>query len=218
MVVLQLVLKALDEQLYRTWMRGELGLVENLTVLALVLAAITGVWLFRERSRVRSRWFGPFAITMTVGCAFFAGEEASWGQHWFGYEPPDAIAERNDQGEFNLHNDPLLENVLDQLPRNLLTLAALVGGVIAPLVRRRRPRLPDFDTSQPWGWIWPDPICLPSALLAVTITLPGKLFEAARGEIPPAIDISAGETKELCLALFLMIYLTCLRRALKAQA
>jgi len=33
-----------------------------------------------------------------------AGEEASWGQWFLGFETPPAIAEVNHQGELNLHN------------------------------------------------------------------------------------------------------------------
>lgn len=214
----QLVLLSIDEQLYRTWMRGELGLVENLTVAALVVAAVHAALLFSKRRHVRSRLFGPFALAMAAGCTFFAGEELSWGQHWLGFEVPQKIAERNDQGEFNLHNDPLFEKLLDQLPRTLLTLAALLGGVLAPLLRRGRSRVPDFDARTPLGWIWPDRACLVPALLAVTVSLPEKAFEAALGEAPAWADISAGETKEMCLALFLMTYLWSLYQALKVHA
>lgn len=43
---------------------------------------------------------------LLLGIVFFvaAGEEASWGQHFLGFKTPDAIAERNTQGELTLHN------------------------------------------------------------------------------------------------------------------
>lgn len=214
-LVAQVGAKAIGFEFYRRTMRGELGLVENLTVLFLVVAIVSALRLWPLRGRVRWRWFGAFALVMALGCFFFAGEEASWGQHWVGFEPPESIAERNDQGEFNLHNDPLLEKVLDQLPRLLLTLAALVGGVIGPLVRRgRRPR---FDGPGFRGWIWPTVECLPAALLATTVSVPGRIIEKAGGEIPYLMEISAGETKEFGLGLFLMVWLVTLRRALAAS-
>ncbi len=214
-VLLQVAAKAISEDFYARWLRGEKGLVEVLTVLFLVAAVLQAAQLFRLRERVAWPHFGKFAALMAAGCIFFAGEEASWGQHWLGFAPPEAIAARNDQGEFNLHNDPLLETVLDQLPRNLLTLAALVGGVLVPLVLRRKARA-DFESDSPWAWIWPTSVALPSALLAVTITLPEKLFETTRGEVPYWLEISAGETKEFCIALFLWVYLASLRGRLAA--
>lgn len=207
-VVAQIATKAIGEPVYRKWMRGELGLVENLTVAFLVGGLVCAVLAFRARGRVRWRLFGPAMLVIAVGLVFFAGEEASWGQHWLGFQPPESIALRNDQGEFNLHNDPFFEKLLDQLPRNVLTLAALVVGVIAPLVRQaRRKRERDFGSPRPWDWIWPGIETFPAAILALTVSLPEKVFEALDEPVPYLIEISAGETKEYCLALFLFVYL-----------
>jgi hypothetical protein len=216
-LVLQIGAKAWSEELYRRTMRGELGLVENLTVLFLLGALACALLSFRRRSAVRARSFGPLMLVLALGLFFFAGEEASWGQHWFGFAPPEEIAARNDQGEFNLHNDPFFEKFLDQLPRLLLTLAALVGGVIAPLVRRRR-ALPERDFVSPslWGWIWPTRECLPSALLALVVSFPKKVFEGLGQPMPYYLDFSPGETKEYCLGLFLLVYLSSLWLALRA--
>jgi hypothetical protein len=154
-------------------------------------------------------------LVLALGLFFFAGEEASWGQHWLGYAPPEAIAARNDQGEFNLHNDPFFEKVLDQLPRTLLTLAALVGAVAA-LVRRGRER--DFQHPLPSGWVWPTVECVPAALIALTVSVPEKVAEGLGTALPAALDISPGETKEYCLALFLLVYMLSLHSALRAEA
>lgn len=216
-IVAQMALKAWDEGLYRTWMRGELGLVENLTVAFLLVALLLSLACHRLRRRVRSRLFGPMMLVVAAGLFFFAGEEASWGQHWLGFAPPESIAERNDQGEFNLHNDPFFEKLLDQLPRLILTLAALVGGIVAPLVRRSRGLSGrEFGSAGPWGWVWPGFECLPAAALTLTISLPKKVFEGLERPLPLLLDFSPGETKEYCLALFLLVYLYALRLALAA--
>lgn len=207
-VPVQMLAKAIGQGFYERTMRGELGLIENLTVLCLAVAMGCALVLFLRRHLVESKYFGRFALLMALGCFFFAGEEASWGQHWFGFTPPDSIAARNDQGEFNLHNDPFLETFLDQLPRLLLTLAALVGGIIAPVVRRKRGlRHPNFRGPGIWGWIWPSSVCMPAALLVVCVSLPKKVFRLLDQPQPYYLDISPGETKELGLALFLLIYL-----------
>ena len=210
---IQVAAKAVGEDFYRATMRGELGLIENGTVVALLVTIVTAVRLFARRREVASKLFAPFCLVMAAGCFFFAGEEASWGQHWIGYEVPEDISARNDQGEFNLHNDPFFEKLLDQPPRLALTLFALVGGVVVPLRRRKRGvELPRFDRPGIDGWIWPTIECLPAGLMVATISLPKKLFEALTGETPYLLEIAPGETKELCLALFLMIYLLVMLR------
>lgn len=217
-LVAQLVVKGSSEAAYRKWMRGELGLVENLTVAFLVGALVCAIGCFRLRRAVRWRFFGPLALLVVAGLSFFAGEEASWGQHWLGFAPPESIAARNDQGEFNLHNDPFFEKFLDQLPRLVLTLGALVGGVIAPLVLRGARRARDFSSASPWAWAWPTYVCFPSALLALVVSLPKKAFELLDRPVPAFIDFSPGETKEYCLALFLFVYLLSLLLALRRQS
>ena len=217
-IVAQLALRASSEDAYRTWMRGERGLVENVTVLFLVLAVVTAVRLFLRRRQVASRWFGPFVLVMGAGCFFFAGEEASWGQHWLAFATPEELAERNEQGEFNLHNDPLLEGLFDNLPRTLLSLAALVGGILVPVIRRRGRIDPEaFRTPGMQGWIWPTLACLPASLAASLVTFPKKIFRALDAEMPRWVDFSPGETKEFCLALFLLVYLLVLLRALDSS-
>jgi hypothetical protein len=216
-VVAQVATKLRGEETYRCWMRGELGLVENLTVVFLLGALACAVLCHRRRARVRWRFFGAATLVVAAGLFFFAGEEASWGQHWLGFAPPEAIAARNDQGEFNLHNDPFFEKLLDQLPRLVLTLAALAGGLIAPLVRRSRGLAGrDFASTNPWGWAWPTFECMPAAILVLTISLPKKAFELLDRPQPYLLDISPGETKEYCLALFLFVYLWSLLLALRS--
>ena len=210
-VVVQALLRTLDESLYRTWLRSESGLIENLTVICLLIAVFHALRLFSLRDRVRSRTFGAFVIFLALGCAFFAGEELSWGQHWLGFETPEVFAARNEQGELNLHNDPAFELYLDQIPRSLLTLAALFGGIIAPLTFRRGAKR-DFATRSMSGWVWPTAVCLPASVIAVLVTQPKKFID----DLPAYLDISPGETKELCLALFLMLYLFELERDLRA--
>jgi hypothetical protein len=214
-VVAQVALKAFDQELYRRWMRSEKGLVENLTVAFLLCALACAVLCFRQRARVRWRLFGPLMLVMALGLVYFAGEEMSWGQHLFGFEPPESIAARNDQHEFNLHNDPFLERALDQLPRTILTLVAL-AAVIGVWVRKKRGlEGRDFGDPRPWGWIWPTAECLPAAILIVVISLPEKFAKRLGRELPSPFEIAPGETKEYCIGLFFLVYLLSLLLALR---
>lgn len=203
------VLRAYYPDTFHRVMAGELGLVENLTVAFLVVACVAAVLLFRHRKSVRSRLFGPFCLVMAAGCFFFAGEEASWGEHWFGFEVPESIAERNDQHEFNIHNDPFFEKILDQPPRLVLTLFAFIGGFWVPLRKRRRglSDRPRFDGEGIWGWFWPTIECWPAGLVAAVVTLPKKFAKLFADQTPDVLRIGPGETKELAIGLFLMIYL-----------
>ena len=67
-VAAQIGAKAIGRDFYRTWLRGEKGIVENLTVLFLVVAVVTAVAAFRQRRRVASRWFGPLMCICSLFC------------------------------------------------------------------------------------------------------------------------------------------------------
>ena len=45
-----------------------------------------------------------FFALFAAACFLFAGEELSWGQHFFGWETPASWAAHNLQEETNLHN------------------------------------------------------------------------------------------------------------------
>lgn len=202
-----IIVSGISNELYENTLSGdELGLNELLTVGLLVVAVLVGI-----HSLIIMRGLGDARLWVwiflgTLGCLYFGGEEASWGQHLFGWEASDAWREFNDQQETNLHNSDKYGPLLDQLPRNLLTLGMLVGGIIAPLWRRRR----DLHLN-PTGinyWIWPTMVCLPVAVMAVFISLPESIYEKITGiSHPPRFDITSGELKEFFAANFLLLYL-----------
>ena len=202
LVFLPYVVHALDPELYERRIRTEYGLVENLTAVFLAAAVVFGGLVsLGERGKRMPGIVRAFVGLLTLGCFYFLGEEISWGQHYFGWATPEVLAAMNEQGETNLHNiGGWSEASLDQGPRNLLTLGALVGGVLIPLRWSRAPK------SSFWGWLWPTAYLVPSAFLAVTASLPQKIAKAF-GEVPFLLDISGGESKELFLSLFLLIYL-----------
>jgi hypothetical protein len=187
-----------------TYMRvvlSEWGILENLTVLFLFVAIVAGARLLVRGEfpdHVRSAW----VALLTLGCIYFAGEEASWGQHWIGWATPETWAALNDQQETNIHNTI---GLFDQIPRSALAIGALVGGVIVPVLRRRDPH----STANFWNvpsWYWGTLVCAPAALLAVGISIPGKLAAKLGVELPHLIRVAPGECKELYLGMFLMIY------------
>ena len=140
-------------------------------------------------------------ILFLIGCTYYAGEEISWGQHFFGWSTPDEWSSVNDQQETNLHNTSAL---FDQIPRTLLSVAALIGGVLMPVYRRFKHHVPNADSI--YDWIWPTHVCLPAALLALLVSWHEKAYRSLGIEIPAVLNIRAGETKECLLALFMMMY------------
>jgi hypothetical protein len=219
LALLPYAVHAVDPAAYESWVRTEAGVMENATALLLLVAvvsgslALLGVSVVSSPLRLRS-WI----LLLTLGCLYFLGEEVSWGQHYFGWTTPEGLAELNEQGETNLHNiGGWTEAFLDQGPRSLLTVAALVGGVIAPLFLRRRRGAWDPRTRLA-TWIWPTMVCLPASILALVSSLPAKVARAVGGEVPELLDIRGGESKECFLAFFLMLYLVSLRVRLRRLA
>lgn len=212
-LVVQIGAKLAGDGVYRALVRSELGLVELGTVVMLVLALAIAVRLFLARKTLPVRWLGAWMGLFALGALYFAGEEASWGQHYFGWSTPEALAAVNAQEETNIHN---ISGIFDQLPRNLLSLGVAVGGIVLPIVRRRRAGawVPAEGELQ---WLLPTVVCLPTAVLATLVTIPEKIFDSAGREVPALIEISAGESKEYYFGLFLLLYvLSIARRARKA--
>jgi len=130
---------------------------------------------------------------LILGAAYFALEEISYGQHLFGWGTAETWKELNDQDETNLHN---VHSLFDQVPRALLSLGILIGGVLLPLYRHFRDI--KLDESSRFYWQWPTLDCITVGLLVVLIRPILTVFETDA--------INTGETKENLIALFIMLY------------
>jgi hypothetical protein len=199
----------LGRDFYARFVFSEWGIVENLTVFFLIVAVIAGVRLLVSR-QLPDRLLGLCVAMLTVGCFYFAGEEASWGQHLIGWATPETWAAINDQQETNIHNTI---GLFDQVPRTALAIVAFVGGVVIPIVRQRQ-----ASTNATFWKFHPlffaTLVCTPSALLAVTVSAPGKMLGKLGVEVPDLLRVFPGELKELYLAMFLMFYLVSMSRRL----
>lgn len=100
-------------------------------------------------------WLGALAL----GNLYIAGEEQSWGQHFFHWSTPDYWAELNRQHETNLHN---VSSWLNHKPRVLLQLAIIFGAIVLPLTaargwfggfRRRLALVLPGRSAWPLGWL-----------------------------------------------------------------
>ena len=188
-------------------LQGELGLVENLTVVMLLVAlGYTIDTLLRFRGDLH--WLPKaFLAVYSLGAIYFAGEEASWGQHWIGWETGALFQEINDQGETNLHNTSVW---LDRVPKGVLSLAVFLGGIVIPAIYlfRKRPVNPDAR----WWWLMPTHVVLPSAILATIATWPAKIERETGVNFYFA---GSQEMKEFYFAFFILLFILSLNQRLR---
>ncbi len=184
-------------------LKGEAGIVENTTVLFLVAAigfSISGISI-ANRLRLASL-LKVWLFIMILGSAYFALEEISYGQHMFGWGTAESWKELNDQDETNLHN---VHAMFDQVPRAVLTLGILIGGVLLPLYRHFRDiRL---DQSSRLYWQWPTLDCVTIGLLVILIRPVLSMIDV--------YFINTGEMKENLFALFILLYCVSIQQRLK---
>ena len=189
---------------------GEQGIIENFTFVILVIAIVLGIKAILRMQSFQFAFFKFWIGLLVLGCIYYAGEEISWGQHWFGWITPDSWMSVNDQGETNLHNTSAL---LDQVPRMLLTIAAVIGGIIIPVFYKVRGIQLSSDNF--FAWLWPTYVNIPTCLLAIVVSLHEKAYKLFDTVVPHVLDIRAGETKECLLAMFLFMYIASFYKRLK---
>jgi hypothetical protein len=141
---------------------------------------------------------------LLLGATYFALEEISYGQHMFGWGTAETWKELNNQGETNLHN---VHALFDQLPRLLLTIGILIGGVIMPLYRYfRKIRL---EESNRLYWQWPTLDCITVGLLVIFIRPILALVDTK--------IVNTGEMKENLIALFILLYCVSIHRRIRQK-
>lgn len=187
-------------------LNGEMGIVELSTALFLFISiglCVSSLRLSRqvESSGLLKTWL----LVLIAGATYFALEELSYGQHIFGWGTPETLREMNDQEETNLHNTHAL---FDQVPRALLTIGILVGGILLPLYRRffNKP----LAQSNPFYWQWPTLDCVTIGLMVLLIRPVFSILDIT--------VVSTGEVKEQFFATFILLYCLSLHGRLKAGA
>ncbi len=89
---------------------GREMLVENLGAFVFLATSIVFFLLGRRERGSVSTW--RLVQVVGLGAFFFVafGEEASWGQHWLGFDTPEELKQINAQQETNLHNLWLIDS------------------------------------------------------------------------------------------------------------
>ena len=141
-----------------------------------------------------------------VACFYIAGEEHSWGQHFFHWQTPEYWSEINRQQETNLHNTFEAANHLPQL---MLEIGIWIGGIAMPLWQRfvgpfRHALLKLFA---------PSAVLMPTALAAAVFKIAKKI-----GNDDAALDLVTrpSEAMETFFYLFILYYLIIFSRRISA--
>ncbi len=146
----------------------------------------------RERPLIRY-----FTILAALACLYIAGEEHSWGQHFFHWNTPDYWATVNRQQETNLHNTL---HFFDKKPRLLLELGTIIGGLLIPFIAQFKP----WIRRNRWSLFLPADAMVPVALGAVlfkSFATIENIFQVQMPVFRPA------EATESFLYLFILFYL-----------
>lgn len=198
----------------RVWLSGETGLIEIATIVFALWGSWTAVQIVRDRKRLPhpalAFWYGLFAVALFL----LAGEEGSWGQSWFHWETPEGYRALNNQGETNLHN---LHSFTEQVPKGLLVLAALSGGVVWPIYASLSKRGPYLGTGW-FSWVWPSSLLWPAAALTMVFRILERVLVATDMEdLVRAQYIGVRESIELYGVLFMLAYLWDVRRRMLSE-
>ena len=151
----------------------------------------------------------PFVLTVTIigalTCLYTAGEEMSWGQHFFHWNTPEYWALVNRQGETNLHNTYA---VFEKWPRAILELGIAIGGLLVPLAAAFFPAVRANRMS----------LFLPAAALVPTAI---AVFAFKFGDLTQQkgymgeLLLRPSETIEILLYFFILAYLIVYARRIK---
>jgi hypothetical protein len=151
----------------------------------------------------------PFVFTVALlgalSCLYIAGEEMSWGQHFFQWNTPEYWATVNRQQETNLHNTWA---VFEKTPRSILEAGIFIGGLGVPLAAMFLPWLRACRLSL----FLPADALVPTALGVLVFKIIDRLQQ---GEHIPTILQRPSETIETYLYFFILAYLIVYARRIK---
>jgi hypothetical protein len=196
----------LAPEFYSKWIIPEgYGVLEFSQFIILLVALAIAVRLLLKRF-VRRR---PFVLAVTiiavVGCIYTAGEEMSWGQHFFHWKTPEYWAMVNRQQETNLHN---IYPAFEQWPRTIVELGVVIGGIVVPLAAAFFPRV----RSNRLSLFLPAAALLPIAVIAIGFMLAGTI--SRKGSIPELVH-RPSEAVEFYLYYFILAYLIIFNRRIR---
>src|SRR5262245_5781097 len=173
------------------------GVLELTQFIILLLGLAIAVRLLFDPF-VRKR---PFVLTVTIigalTCLYTAGEEISWGQHFFHWTTPEYWALVNRQQETNLHNTYA---VLEKWPRAVLEVGIAIGGLFLPLAEAFFP----FVRANRLSLFLPAAALVPTAVGVFAFKFADMLYKRNMIE---EVTGRPSETVEIYLYYFILGYL-----------
>lgn len=126
------------------------GFVENGTAIMLFCTVILLIYKLLKFYNVKSIFWKIGILVFTTWFIFGAGEEISWGQRIFHYQPSEFFIEHNAQKEENLHNlivDGIKVNKL--IFSQLLTFLLAIYLFVIPVVYTKSDKIKSLVSK--WG-------------------------------------------------------------------
>lgn len=189
------------------FVNDERGPGESLTAVFAVVAAGLAFWLARAPGIREVGWL-RIGLYVTCGLGILlAGEEISWGQHFFGWGTPEWLGAVNKQNETNVHN--IADRVLDQKPRAIAAGLILAGCVILPLLLRTS-RLRWLDRMRVARWLIPEATLVPVAVMVFVPRIFDRIQVWFDVTLPYPFDIHTRyhqEMQETFIAMAIFLYL-----------
>lgn len=205
-----------SEAAFVWFVNDERGPGENATAVFALAAAGLSVALARSRGIRSVRWLRlGFYLTAGLG-VLLAGEEMSWGQHFFGWQTPEWLGTLNKQNETNVHN--IADRVLDQKPRALVAGLIFVGCIVLPVLLQAG-KLAWLGRARVAQWLVPEATLMPVAAMVFVPRIFDRIQVWFDVTLPHPFDIDTRyhqEMQETFIAMAIFLYLLTL--FLKARA
>jgi hypothetical protein len=200
LTIFLIVTYAISPDWYVKWILPEgYGFLELLHFFMPLAGFIIGLRLLM-RPYVRSRRLVlTLTILFTLACLYMAGEEQSWGQHFFHWQTPDAWSEFNRQNETNLHNTL---QVFDKTPRLLVEIGIVVGGLLIPVLAVFIPSI----RSNRYSLFFPAAALIPAALGAVFFKIASFMSNAGLSVFVARPSEAAETFYYLFILLYMIVY------------
>ncbi|MEH6630508.1 MAG: hypothetical protein V7776_06775 [Halopseudomonas aestusnigri] len=180
------------------------GIVENAAFVILAPGVVFGLLAWRMRDALPSKYLGYWLMLCTVAVFIAAGEEASWGQHWFQWATPEGLAAINDHNETNLHNTL---NGHDTTIKSVIMIGMAIGTMVIPLVIRFGGMAKPAMGSALY-WLFPTIVGLPVTIYCLSSRVLRQLFQKwTRLDEYMYMDMDFNELSEFFVACFLFFYL-----------
>ena len=187
-----------DTSSYKAIFQGErTGVLELIHALFPLIAGILALRLVFKRSIRRDPLILAALIIMLLGCLYLAGEEASWGQHHFGWSTPDYLAAVNKQQETNIHN---ISPWANHIPRAVLITLIFLGGTVLPLIKVHKPQWCMRRTD----FLYPPQALLTLAIIVVALEVLVQIGNS--NDVSQWVRFHDGELQETYIVAAVLLY------------